>query len=180
MTAHAFTRRAFSIAVGSAATALGAAQAARSDPADNLGISNSSAAIHQEVVFKASPARVYHALTDARRFDKVVLLSGALTSMALKKTPGTISAKPGGAFSLFGSYITGRNIELSPNVRLIQAWRSASWAPHIYSIAAFELTEHPEGAKLIFDQTGFPNGEAVSLATGWREHYWEPLAKVLA
>ena len=33
---------------------------------------------------------------------------------------------------------------------------------------------------LMFDHTGIPNEEAESLAKGWREHYWVPLAKVLA
>ncbi len=80
--------------------------------ADRLGISNANAAIHQEVVFKASAKRVYHALTNARQFDKIVLLSGAMKSMSLKPVPAQIAAEPGGAFALFGGYITGRNIEL--------------------------------------------------------------------
>jgi hypothetical protein len=33
---------------------------------------------------------------------------------------------------------------------------------------------------LIFDHTGFPSSDAVGLATGWWEHYWTPLAKVLS
>jgi activator of HSP90 ATPase len=100
--------------------------------------------------------------------------------MSLARTPAQISAEPGGAFSLFGGYITGRNLEMSPGVRLIQAWRSDSWPPQIFSIVRFELSAHPGGAKLSFDHTGFPNDEALSLATGWHKHYWEPLTKVLA
>jgi activator of HSP90 ATPase len=182
------SRRAFFMAAGSVTAGLGIAGAGRSNAADspappsaaNLGISNSNGAIHQEVVFKASPARVYHVLTNARQFDKVVLLSGAITSMALKNSPAQIGADVGAPFSLFGGYITGRHIELSPDERIVQAWRSASWAAHIYSIARFDIAAHPEGARLVFDQTGFPNEEAVSLATGWRDHYWAPMSKVLA
>jgi uncharacterized protein YndB with AHSA1/START domain len=180
------SRRGFSIATASALTALGVAGAARPDApdaptsADSLGISKSNSAIHQEVIFKASPDRVYRALTDPELFDKVVVASGALQAMSLARTPTRISAEPGGAFSLFGGYITGRNLEMSPGVRLIQAWRSDSWPPHIFSIVRFELSAHPGGAKLSFDHTGSPNDEALSLATGWRKHYWEPLTKVLA
>ena len=101
-------------------------------------------------------------------------------SMALASTPAQISLEPGGAFALFGGYITGRQIELVKDVRIVQVWRAASWPPHIYSIARFELAEHPAGTKLTFDHTGFPTDEAASLASGWRKHYWEPLAKVLA
>ena len=149
------------------------------DPADGS-ISGSNSAIHQEVVFDASPERVYAVLTDARLFDKVVLLGGAVASMALTATPAQISAEAGGAFSIFGGYINGRHIELTPGVRVVQAWRAGSWAPHIYSIVRFELVPNSGGTRLLFDQTGFPNAEATSLATGWQEHYWAPMAKVLA
>jgi activator of HSP90 ATPase len=170
------SRRGFSLAATATFSALGAAAA----PAEDLGISSANKAIHQEVTFRASALQVYHALTDPRRFDKVVLASGALQAMGLPITPCEISGELGGAFSLFGGYITGRHVEMSPGVRLVQAWRADSWAPHIYSIVRFELSERPEGARLSFDHTGFPDDEAVSLATGWRKHYWEPLAKVLA
>jgi len=180
MTSVAISRRTFSLAAATAGVAFGAAPPARSDPAEDLGVSTDNAAIHQEVVFKASPARVYRALTDPRQFDRIVVLSGAVEAMALVNTPAEISPAPGGAFALFGGYITGRQLELLPDTRLVQAWRSAGWPPHIYSIARFELTEHPDGTKLLFDHTGFPNSDAASLATGWREHYWEPLAKVLS
>lgn len=179
MDANNFSRRAFATAAGAAAVGL-TGGAARSAPDESLGISGSNLAIRQEVVFDASPERVYAVLTDAQLFDRVVLLSGAVASMALKTTPTRISAEAGGAFSLFGDYITGRQIELTPSVRVIQAWRSASWAPHIYSIVRFELVPNSGGTRLLFDQTGFPNAEATSLATGWQEHYWAPMAKVLA
>jgi activator of HSP90 ATPase len=187
MTPVAVSRRAFSASAATFAAALGVVRPARSaqaesaaPPAGALGISATNAAIHQEVVFNASPARVYHALTDPREFDKIVLLSGAVQAMALKNTPAEISSAPGGPFAVFGGYITGRQLELLPNTRIIQVWHSASWPPHIYSIARFELSEHPDGTKLLFDHTGFPSSDAASLATGWQQHYWEPLAKVLA
>src|ERR1039458_5770979 len=46
-------------------------------------ISRSAEAIHQEPVFKASRKRVYEALTDDKRFEKVIRLSGVLQSMHL-------------------------------------------------------------------------------------------------
>lgn len=177
------SRRSFAFAAGALAPMIGAAASAATDePAAShgLGISLSNAAIHQEVVFKATASRVYAVLTDAREFQKVVAASGAIPAMALGASPAQIGAEPGGAFSLFGGYITGRQIELSPGSRLVQAWRAQSWAPHIYSIARFELADHPDGALLAFDHTGFPNEEAHSLAEGWQAHYWAPMAKVLA
>jgi activator of HSP90 ATPase len=143
-------------------------------------ISRTAESIHQEAVFKASRQRVYEAITDAKQFDKVIQLSGVMQSMHLGDKPAEISREVGGAFTLFGGYITGRHVELVPSERIVQAWRTGSWAPGIYSIAKFELVEQGAGAKLVFDHTGFPKGEAESLASGWKAHYWEPIEKLLA
>jgi uncharacterized protein YndB with AHSA1/START domain len=146
-----------------------------------MGISHTAEAIHQEPVFKASRRRVYEALTDAKQFDKVVQLSEAMKSgMASGKIGTEITREVGGAFSLFGGYLTGRHIELTPGERIVQAWRAGSWNAHIYSIAKFELTEEGAGTKIVFDHTGFPVGTAEHLAAGWKVNYWEPLEKFLA
>src|SRR5579863_835469 len=75
-------------------------------------ISRTAEAIHQEPVFKASRKRVYEALIDAKQFDKVIQLSGVMQAMHLGDKPAEISREVGGAFSLFGGYITGRHVEL--------------------------------------------------------------------
>jgi len=46
--------------------------------------------------------------------------------------------------------------------------------------AKFELVEEGTSTRLIFDHAGFPQGTAEHLAAGWKENYWEPLAKYLA
>jgi activator of HSP90 ATPase len=182
---HVLSRRSFGLAAASSLGALGAVAAARSQPAEapakeGMGVSHDNAAIHQVVVFKATPDRVYGVLTDAALFDKVVQASGAMQAMGINPSPVQISAEPGGAFSMFGGFITGRHIEMSPGVRLVQVWRSRGWAPHIHSIVRFEMAAHPEGTRLSFDHTGFPNDDAIGLATGWHAHYWVPMSKVLA
>ena len=67
-----------------------------------------------------------------------------------------------------------------PNQRIVQAWRAGNWPPGIYSIAKFELVEQGSGTRIVFDHTGFPKGDAEALASGWKAHYWEPLAKLLS
>ena len=143
-------------------------------------ISRTAESIHQEAVFKASRKRVYEALTDTKQFDKVIQLSGVMQSMPPGGKPTEISREVGGAFALFGGYITGRHIELVPNERIVQAWRVGSWDPGVYSIAKFELAEQGPGTKIVFDHTGFPKGMGEHLAAGWKAHYWEPLEKFLA
>jgi activator of HSP90 ATPase len=94
--------------------------------------------------------------------------------------PAEISRELGGAFSLFAGHIVGRQIELVPSERLVQAWRVVDWKPGVFSIAEFQLTEQGGDTKLVFDHTGFPKGTAQHLADGWKGNYWEPMAKVLA
>jgi uncharacterized protein YndB with AHSA1/START domain len=138
-------------------------------------------AIHQEPVFKASRKRVYEALTDASQFGRVVEMSAAMKSggMKLGTKLAEIGREPGGTFALFGGYISGRQVELVVNERIVQAWRTGSWDPGSYSIARFVLVESGGGTKIVFDHTGFPKGQAEHLAEGWRGNYWEPLAKYL-
>ena len=143
-------------------------------------ISHTAESIHQEPIINASPKRVYEALTDTGQFDQVIQLSGAMKSMRLGNKPTEISREVGGAFSLFGGYITGRHVELLPGQRIVQAWRAGSWDPGVYSIVRFELVEQRPATRIVFDHTGFPVGAAETLASGWKEHYWEPLNKLLA
>jgi uncharacterized protein YndB with AHSA1/START domain len=144
-------------------------------------ISRTAESIHEEPIFKASPRRVYEALTDAKQFDRVTQLGAAMRSgMALGSKPTLISREAGGPFTLFGGHIVGRHIELVPNERIVQAWRVADWNPGVYSIAKFELTEQGPGTKLVFDHTGFPEGKAQHLSEGWKASYWEPLGKYLS
>ncbi|MGD0192866.1 MAG: SRPBCC domain-containing protein [Rhizomicrobium sp.] len=179
------SRRDVAIAAGSIVASIGIVGSTSAGLAANSikgEISRSNAAIHQEIGFAADVARVYRALTDAAEFDKVVQLSAAMNSgmkTSLGATPTAIESAPGGAFSLFGGYVTGRMLELVPNTRIVQAWRAGSWGEGIYSIARFQLSQNDSATKLIFDHTGFPNAAAAHLAEGWHVNYWQPLAKSL-
>ena len=131
------------------------------------GISHTAESIHQQVTFKFTPDRIYTALLDEKQFSA---MTGGL--------PAHIDAHEGGVFSLFGDQITGRNIQLVPNARIVQAWRSGSWDAGVYSVARFELTASAPGTKLVFDHTGFPIGQAQHLAAGWKDHYWSGLQRL--
>jgi activator of HSP90 ATPase len=127
----------------------------------------SAVTIHQEVDFKAPPGRVYEILLDAKQFS------------AFTHVPAEIEAVPGGAFRLFGGRIEGRNVELIATHRIVQAWRSSSWPSGAYSIVRFELAPRIGGSRMVFDHTGFPEGEKEHLSEGWPLMYWEPLRKFL-
>jgi uncharacterized protein YndB with AHSA1/START domain len=172
------TRRTFTTSAGAVLGGLGLAGPARAAGE----ISRACEVIHQEVAFAASPTRVFDALMTTEQFDHVVRLSAAVRlGMVSTKVPTAIDPVPGGAFTLFGGYITGRTLDLRQNARIVQAWRSAGWHPGAYSIVTFVLVGNRSGTtSLTLDHVGFPNGDGAELAQGWHLNYWEPLAKYLA
>ena len=128
------------------------------------GADGSPATIHHEVDLKASPARIYRALLDAQQF-------GALTG----GLPTEMRPEAGGASRFSGATIVGRNVDLVPDRRIVQAWRVVTWPEGVYSIARFELKPQGAGTRVVFDHTGFPPELREHLAAGWEEHYWTPL-----
>lgn len=124
-----------------------------------------SITIHQEIDFAVSAKKVYEALLDSKLFAS---FSGRTAE---------IDPAVGGAFSLFEKHIIGRNIELVPGQRIVQAWRVVDWPAGVYSIARFEIKPQGTGSRLIFDHTGFPEDLQQHLAEGWQKNYWDLLTK---
>jgi activator of HSP90 ATPase len=137
-------------------------------------LTKTAEAIHEEVVIPAPRARVYSALTDAKRFSSMTAYS-----MVPKAGPAAIANGAGGAFTLFDGHVTGRHIELVPNRRVVQAWRAADWPAGLYSVARFELAGDGPQTTIQFDHTGFPAGQGEHLVQGWEANYWTPLRKLL-
>jgi activator of HSP90 ATPase len=172
---HAFTRRqaiaGVAIGVGGIAASTnvwGKAQQQSMKEAPGTAANRSRTSLHQEVDFKATAQRIYDVLLDSKQF-------AACTGLSAEIDP-----KPGGAFSMFGGLIVGRNIELVPAERIVQAWRPTHWNPGMYSLAKFELKPKGPETRIVLDHTGFPEGDFDTLSTGWKSHYWDPLAKFVA
>src|SRR4051812_24137677 len=110
--------------------------------------------IHQEISFNASPDAIYKALVDSKEH-------GAFTGEA-----ATIGGD-GEKWTAYGGKISGRNVELVPGKRIVQAWRAGNWAEGVYSLARFELRSEGTGTKLVFDQSGVPEDASAHIDAGW-------------
>ncbi len=124
--------------------------------------------LHQEMDLKGTPDQIYEVLLDSKKFA------------AITGAPASIDSSPGGAFSMFGGLIVGRNVETLPGQRVVQAWRPTHWDAGVYSIVKFELRPHGASTTVVLDHTGFPEGEFDHLEFGWHSHYWEALTKYFA
>jgi uncharacterized protein YndB with AHSA1/START domain len=123
--------------------------------------------IQHTVLIRASPKAVYDALMNQKKHARFT------------GNPARIRAKTGTAFSCYGRYITGINLELKPAQRIIQAWRSQGWPDGHYSIVTFVLAEKSGGTQLRFTQIGVPANDYAAKNKGWKTHYWQPLKKFL-
>jgi activator of HSP90 ATPase len=153
------------LAIGSRVFAAARQQGMQEKP--GTGENAKRTALHQEVELKATPQRLYEILLDSKQF-------AAFTGMG-----ADIDPKAGGAFKTFGVMIEGRNIELVPNQRIVQAWRPAHWDPGDYSIVRFELKPMGSATRLVLNHYGFPEGDYDHLYEGWGLRYWDPLKKYL-
>ena len=77
---------------------LGESNAAKPLAAD--GLTHASAAIHQEISFKAGPAKIYQALTTSKHFDAVTRLSDAIALVTAKGAKPTLIGPEVGGSSL--------------------------------------------------------------------------------
>ena len=124
--------------------------------------------IKQSVSIKASAEQVYNALTSADQFS---VLTGA---------DAKISAEEGGAFACFGGQITGRQIELLPNERIVQFWRVENmWPEGVHSTVRFDLSESGDTTTIDLVQTDHPDDATEHLEPGWHKMYWDPLKAYL-
>ncbi len=126
-----------------------------------------SASIQQTVTFKATPHEVYEALMDSK---KHAAFSGGQAS---------ISREVGGAYSAYDGYITGKNLELVPDKKIVQSWRAVDWPEGYFSTVTFVLLPIPEGTRLNFTHTGVPDGTEAEFTQGWIDNYWDPMKKML-
>src|SRR5262249_31498826 len=108
---------------------------------------------------------------------------------ALSGMSGQASRAEGTEFSVFDGHVTGRQIELVPGQRIVQAWRFPAWGPGRYSVVRFSLAPEDGGTPLVIDQPGAPVGEDTlgchptwhdHLETNWPVFYAAPLTRHLA
>jgi len=122
-----------------------------------------STLIRQSVTFQASPHAVYEALMDSRKHAQFT------------QAPAKISRKVGGAISAYGDYITGTNLELVPDQKIVQAWHAAEWPEGHLSKVTFKLAPVRGGTRLSFTHSGVPAAYVADIRQGWIDNYWVPL-----
>jgi activator of HSP90 ATPase len=123
--------------------------------------------IRQTATFKTSPHEVYEALMDAKKH------------MSFTEGKAKISREVGEKFSISDGEIQGKNLELAPDRKIVQAWRYSDWPEGHFSTATFELEKTEKGTRLTFTQTDVPDDKYEDIKQGWKDYYWQPMKEML-
>jgi activator of HSP90 ATPase len=82
----------------------------------------------------------------------------------------------GAAYSAWDGYIVGRNLELEPNRRIVQSWRTSEFAvDDPDSTVTIVLTPLGAGTRLELRHAGVPDAQTTYENGGWRDFYLEPM-----
>jgi activator of HSP90 ATPase len=120
--------------------------------------------LHLTTEFNVGPTEVYNAWLDS-------VAHGEFTGGA-----ADIDPKVGGKFTAWDGYIRGVTLELEPNHRILQSWRTTDF-PEAAPNSLLEVLFDPlkEGSRLTLVHSEIPEGQAVDYEKGWRDYYFEPM-----
>jgi activator of HSP90 ATPase len=115
-------------------------------------------------IFPGTPAEVYNAWLST---DGHSQMTGS---------PASVDGKIGGKFTAWDGYIFGTTLELTPNERILLAWRTTEFpedAPD--SRVEILLEEVNGGTKLTLAHSKMPEGQVDDYRQGWEDFYFKPM-----
>jgi activator of HSP90 ATPase len=95
---------------------------------------------------------------------------------AITGSPAEVNPAVGGKFSAWDGYIQGVTLELEPDRRIVQAWRTSDF-PHGSPDSRLEVLLEPfeGGTRITLVHTEIPDGQGQEYAQGWEDFYFAPM-----
>ncbi|MEW6085228.1 MAG: SRPBCC domain-containing protein [Chloroflexota bacterium] len=115
-------------------------------------------------IISAKPSEVYEAWLSTEGHS------------AMTGSPAQIDGKVGGKFSAWDGYIFGSMLDLSPNERILQAWRTTEFpedAPD--SRVEIILEKAAGGTKITLAHSNMPPDQMKDYRQGWEDFYFNPM-----
>ena len=128
-------------------------------------IMNKKKSIEQEIIIKGTPHEIYEVFMDSKKHSK------------LTESKAKISREVGGSFSIYEGALSGKNVELIQDKKIVQTWRGngENGPKGYYSTITLVLEPVDKGTLIKFTHIDIPKGAYESVKEGWDTHYWEPL-----
>jgi len=108
-------------------------------------------------IIEAEPEDVFTALTNPFTIE---LWSGY---------PAVMDTNPGTEFSLWDGDISGKNLEIEINKKIIQEWYFGDQEEK--SIVAIKLFENKKGTQVEVRHTNIPDEDFENITEGWDDYY---------
>lgn len=115
------------------------------------------------------PSRIYAAWLNSREHS------------AFTGGEAVISARKGAAFTAWDGYISGKNLELEKDKRILQSWRAEEFAAADEdSLLELLFEKSGNGTKLTLIHSNIPAGLGKSYQQGWKDYYFTPMKAYFA
>jgi uncharacterized protein YndB with AHSA1/START domain len=112
---------------------------------------------------KASPEEIYNSWLSSDGHTKMTGGSANVT------------AEIGAEFEAWDGYIKGRNLELEPNKRIVQSWRTAEFSDDEEdSMLEITFKKKRNGTEVTIRHTHLPP-HGRQYEQGWKENYFQPM-----
>jgi activator of HSP90 ATPase len=116
--------------------------------------------------FSAKPGKIYKAWLNSKMHSEII------------GDNAKINAKLNGKFVVWDGYITGSNVELIPDKKIVQNWRTTEFdEDDPDSILEIYLDEVDNCTQLTMVHKNIPDGQGDDYKKGWIDYYFEPMKK---
>ncbi|KAL6072767.1 AHA1, activator of heat shock 90kDa protein ATPase [Balamuthia mandrillaris] len=112
------------------------------------------------VPFRARSSDIYECLMDPNRVA------------AYTQSSVTLEPKAGGAFAFFSGNVQGTFVEVIPNKKIVQKWRTSTWPEDHFSSVTITLEDTSDGCSLRLKQQGVPSEEVDRTRGAWMDHFF--------
>jgi len=113
--------------------------------------------------FNAKPSVIFQAWLNGEEHSK-------MTGGKAKCT-----AQVGDSFSAWDGYISGKNLEIVENVKIVQSWRTTQFDDNDEdSILTITFSKFGKGTEITLYHTNIPEGQ-LHYKQGWIDHYFNPM-----
>jgi activator of HSP90 ATPase len=115
-------------------------------------------------VIPATPEQIYQAWLSTKGHS------------AMTGNPAEVEARVKGKFTAWDGYIFGETLELKPNQRILQAWRTTEFPEGSPDSRVEILLEAVKGGtKITINHSNIPKGQAEDYKQGWQDFYFKPM-----
>lgn len=115
-------------------------------------------------VFNAKPSEIYNAWLTSEGHS------------AMTGSKANVDGRVGGKFSAWDGYISGSTLELTPDQRIVQAWRTSEFpegTPDSHIEILLEVVQG--GTEVTLIHSDMPEDQVDSYRQGWEDFYFKPM-----